>query len=73
MRQLTVFDAESEARWRWGGLFTQGFARYSAGQRSPFQVGTRRFGSVKIHGRGPSWEAAFRNACTETTALPAPK
>jgi hypothetical protein len=73
MRQLSVFDAEAEARWRWGGLLTRGFARYSAGQRNPFEVGTRRFGSIKIYGRGPSWEAAFSNACTETTAAPAPK
>lgn len=73
MRQLTVFGAEAEARWRWGGLFTQGFARYAAGRRNPFEVGTKRFGSVKIHGRGPTWEAAFSNACTETTAVPATK
>jgi hypothetical protein len=66
MKQLSVFDAEAEARWRWGGLFTRGFARYSAGQRKPFEVGTRRFGSVKIRGRGASWEDAFRNACAPT-------
>jgi hypothetical protein len=73
LRPLTVFDAEAEARWRWGGLFTQGFARYSSGQRRPFEVGTKRFGSIKIHGRGPSWEAAFSNACSETASLLAPK
>lgn len=73
MSQMTVFGAESEARWRWGGLFTQGFARYAPGQRNPFEVGTRRFGSIKIHGRGPSWEAAFSNACIETAASRAAK
>ena len=73
MSQLSVFGAEAEARWRWGGLFKRGFARYSAGQRNPFEVGTRLFGSIKIHGRGPSWEGAFSNACTETSALPASK
>jgi hypothetical protein len=73
VRQLTVFGAEAEARWRWGGLFTRGLARYSAGQRNPFEVGTWLFGSIKIRGRGPSWEAAFRNACTETTAVAAAK
>jgi hypothetical protein len=73
MSQLSVFGAEAEARWRWGGLFTQGLARYSAGQRNPFEVGTRRFGSIKIHGRGPSWEAAFSNACIETISPPASK
>jgi hypothetical protein len=63
LRPLTVFDAEAEARWRWGGLLTHGLARYSAGHRNPFEVGTRLFGSVKIRGRGTSWEGAFRDAC----------
>jgi hypothetical protein len=66
MKPLSIFDAESEARWRWGGLFTRGVARYSNGERKPFEVGTSRFGSVRIRGRGASWEAAFQNADTLT-------
>jgi hypothetical protein len=62
MKPLTVFDAEAEARWRWGGLFARGFARYSSGMRKPFEVGAKRFGSIMIRGRGSSWEAAFGNA-----------
>ena len=64
MMSLSVFEAEAEARWRWGSFFTRGFARYSGGERKPFEVGARRFGSIKIRGRGNSWEAAFRDAVT---------
>jgi hypothetical protein len=63
---LTVNQAESEARWRWGGLFSRGFARYSSGERRPFEVGTKSFGSVTIRGRGSSWEAAFHDADAAT-------
>jgi hypothetical protein len=59
---LTVQQAEREARWRWGGLFARGFARYSGAGRLGFEVGTRRFGSVKVRGQGSSWESAFANA-----------
>jgi hypothetical protein len=59
---LTVQQAEREARWRWGGLFSRGFARYSRAGRLSFEVGTRRFGSIKIRGQGTSWESAFANA-----------
>jgi hypothetical protein len=59
---LTIFQAEAEARWRWGGLFSRGFARYSEALRQPFEVGTKGFGAIKIRGRGVSWEGAFRNA-----------
>ena len=62
MAALTVYQAEAEARWRWGGLFARGFARYSSTKPQPFEVGTRRFGSVEIKGRGKSWEGAFGNA-----------
>jgi hypothetical protein len=62
MKPLTIFDAEAEARWRWGGLFTRGLARYASGLRKPFEVGSKRFGSVSIRGRGTSWEAAFSNS-----------
>jgi hypothetical protein len=62
MKPLTAQEAESEARWRWGGLFAWGFARYSSGERHPFEVGTKSFGSVRIRGRGTSWEGAFRDA-----------
>lgn len=71
MKQLSVFDAEAEARFRWGGLFTRGLARYSSGRRNPFEVGTKLFGSVKIRGRGASWEGAFRDACTPTPTVAA--
>ncbi len=66
MKPLTVFEAEAEARFRWGGLLARGFARYSPGMRKPFEVGTKRLGSVTIRGRGVSWEAAFRDADTLT-------
>jgi hypothetical protein len=62
MAALTVYQAEAEARWRWGGLFARGFARYSSTRSLPFEVGTKRFGSVEIKGRGKSWEGAFGNA-----------
>ena len=63
MKPLTVFDAEAEAQWRWGGLFSRGIARYSGGLRRPFEVGAKpRFGPIQIRGRGASWEAAFSNA-----------
>jgi hypothetical protein len=63
---LTVNQAESEARWRWGGLFSRGFARYSSGERYPFEVGTKFFRSVTIRGRGTSWESAFHDADAAT-------
>jgi hypothetical protein len=62
MSALTVYQAEAEARWRWGGLFARGFARYSSARTLPFEVGTKLFGSVEIKGRGKSWEGAFGNA-----------
>jgi hypothetical protein len=66
MKPLTFNQAESEARWRWGGLFTRGVARYSSALRRPFEVGTKLFGSIKIRGQGTSWEGAFSNADTLT-------
>jgi hypothetical protein len=65
---LTVQQAEVEARWRWGGLFARGLVRYSPALRLPFEVGTRRFGSIKIRGQGKSWESAFANAISQTNA-----
>lgn len=62
MKPLTVYEAEAEARWRWGGLFARGFARYASASYRPFEVGTKRFGSITVRGKGSSWEAAFRNA-----------
>jgi hypothetical protein len=59
---LTVFEAEAEARFRWGNLFVRGFARYTSGLRKPFEVGSKQFGSVNVRGRGTSWEGAFGNA-----------
>ncbi|HSP94269.1 MAG TPA: hypothetical protein VLU06_06935 [Thermoanaerobaculia bacterium] len=66
MKPLTVFEAEAEARFRWGGLLARGFARYSPGMRKPFEVGTKRLGSINVRGRGTSWEAAFHDADTLT-------
>jgi hypothetical protein len=63
---LTVNQAEAEARWRWGGLFARGVARYSSLLKQPFQVGTKLFGAVTIRGQGTSWEGAFRNAADKT-------
>lgn len=71
MRPMTINGAEAEARWRWGGLFSRGFARYSSTQRQPYEVGTKRFGSIKIRGKGSSWESAFANADNRTNS-PAP-
>ncbi len=51
MKPLTIFEAAAEAQWRWGGLFTRGLARYASGLRKPFEVGSRRFGSVSVRGR----------------------
>jgi hypothetical protein len=68
---LTVQQAEREAGWRWGGLFARGFARHRQAQRLAFEVGTKRFGSIKIRGQGTSWEGAFENASTLTNAGPA--
>ena len=68
MRPLSIFEAEAEAHWRWGGLITRGFAHYASGARRPFEVGTRRFGTVVIRGRGVSWEAAFSNAVPDRDA-----
>lgn len=69
-RGLTVDQAEAEARWRWGGVFVRGFARYSSALARPFEVGTKRFGSVEIRGRGTSWEGAFGNADSLTNKRP---
>ncbi len=49
-----------------GRFFTRDLARYASGLRKPFEVGSRRFGSVSVRGRGTSWEAAFSNADTLT-------
>lgn len=65
---LTVQQAEAEARWRWGGFLTRGVAQHSSEHRFPFEVGTNLFGTVKIRGRGNSWESAFRNAADQTNA-----
>ena len=65
---LTVQQAEREARWRWGGLFGRGFARYSQGRRLGFEVGTKLFGRIKIRGQGTSWESAFANAANLNNA-----
>jgi hypothetical protein len=66
MKPLSVFEAEAEARWRWGGFLKRGFARYSSGERKPFEVGSKRLGSISVRGRGTSWEGAFRDAYTLT-------
>lgn len=63
---LTVSQAEAEARWRWGGLFGRGVARYSSLLKRPFEVGTKLFGAVTIRGQGTSWEGAFRDAADKT-------
>lgn len=65
-RPLTIHQAESEAKWRWGNLLERGFARYSSTLKKPFEVGTKSFGRIKIRGKGNSWENAFSNADTET-------
>ena len=65
---LTVQQAEREAGWRWGGLFARGFARHQQAQRLAFEVGTKRFGTIRIRGQGTSWEGAFENASTLTNA-----
>lgn len=65
---LTVQQAEREARWRWGGLFSRAFARFSGQQRLGFEVGTRRFGTTRVRGQGTSWESAFANADNQTNA-----
>jgi hypothetical protein len=70
---LTVMQAEAEAQWRWGGLIVRGFARHSNVGRGPFEVGTRRFGTVKVRGAGNSWEDAFRDAADRTNRDPARK
>ena len=62
MKSLTVYEAEAEARWRWGGLLKRGFARQSGAQRRSYEVGTKRLGSITIMGTGSSWENAFGNA-----------
>ena len=68
MKPLTIDGAEAEARWRWGSLLLlrRGFARYSSALRRPYEVGTRRFGSIRIRGQGTSWESAFANADNQT-------
>lgn len=65
-KPLTIHQAEAEAKWRWGGLLDRGFARYSSALKKPFEVGTKSFGTIKIRGKGNSWEAAFGNADNET-------
>ena len=68
MKPLTIEGAEAEAGWRWGSLFLlkRGFARYLSASRRPFEVGTKRFGSVEVRGQGTSWENAFANADSQT-------
>jgi len=72
---LSFDQARAEAQWRWGGLLSRGFARYDQQNRSaPYQVGTRRFGSVKIRGEGSTWEYAFRDASNRANrGQPAPR
>jgi hypothetical protein len=70
---LTVYQAEAEARWRWGGLLARGFARHSSALRQPFEVGIKRFGTITIRGQGTSWEGAFRDAATRTNGEFLPK
>jgi hypothetical protein len=65
-RPLTIDQAQAEARWRWGGLFERGFARYSSALRKPFEVGTKLFGAITVRGQGTSWEGAFGNADSQT-------
>ena len=65
---LTVQQAEREAGWRWGGIFARGFARHRQAQRLAFEVGTERFGTIKVRGQGTSWEGAFENASSLTNA-----
>lgn len=65
-KPLTIHQAEAEAKWRWGSLLERGFARYSSTLKKPFEVGTKFFGTIKIRGKGNSWEAAFGNADTDT-------
>jgi hypothetical protein len=73
MRALTIEQAEAEARWRWGGLFERGFARYTSALRKPFEVGTKHFGSIKVRGQGTSWEGAFSDADTMTNVKKSPR
>ena len=68
MSRLTVQQAEREAKWRWGGLLSKGVARFVQNERLPFEVGTSFLGSVRIRGKGSSWEGAFQNAATQTNA-----
>ena len=70
---LTVQQAEREAGWRWGGIFARGFARHRQAQRLSFEVGTKRFGKIKIRGQGTSWEGAFENAANLTNAVRPPR
>jgi len=63
---LTVYQAEAEARWRWGSLLARAFARYTSKLRRPFQVGTKTFGVTTIRGDGTSWEGAFHDADNRT-------
>jgi len=70
---LTVQQAEREAGWRWGGLFSRGFARHIQAQRLSFEVGTRRFGAIRIRGQGTSWESAFANADNLTNTPEPPR
>jgi hypothetical protein len=65
---LTIFQAEAEAGFRWGGLLARGFARHSSNLRLPFEVGIKRLGKIIIRGRGTSWESAFRSAADQTNA-----
>jgi hypothetical protein len=71
MSRLTIQQAEAEAKWRWGHLFVvRGFARYDETLKRPFLVGTISFGSVRIRGRGTSWEGAFSDAARQTNTEP---
>jgi hypothetical protein len=68
---LTIFQAESEAKFRWGSLLARGYAHHSNALRLPFEVGTKLFGKITVRGRGTSWESAFSNASAKTNAGPA--
>jgi hypothetical protein len=62
MARLTIQQAQAEAKWRWGGLLSRGYARFTETLKRPFQVGTNFFGSIRIRGQGTSWEGAFSDA-----------
>ncbi len=51
-----------------GRALRPGLRASSQAQRLAFEVGTKRFGTIKIRGQGTSWEGAFENASTLTNA-----